>query len=251
MTYLKTLRLEYLFSVLLPIILSIYINGYQIFDYIRLIGGWIFFGICGNLLNDIIDKDRDLEFSENHLLAMFFISLICGLMLMLTIFIDNLLNLLFFLTSAILVVLYCVKIKKYPIINKFVLVISHIIFPYLMVHIPNYIEPNFWKEIILLIGMFLFGVGSQIIHELSDKEAFQKYNKKIVRILVLSLAFSSVICFVYVIIIFYDIYLFPLITIPIGIIFLFRRPINPKPVHKKAGILVGNLILGYFLFLVF
>ena len=248
--YLKVLRLDYLFSVLIPVFFAIYINDLPILNYIKLIGGWIFIGISGNLLNDIKDQDRDLPFTNNHLKAMFLICLFFGVLLMLDTFIANYLNLVFFLITVILVVLYCLKIKKYPIINKFVLVFSHIILPYLIIKIPVFGNPEFFGEISLLIGVFFFSFASQIIHEISDAEAFTKFSKKISRILILSFSIISIVFFIFTIILFLDIYLIPLVAAPIGIIFLFRIPITPNSTHKKAGILVGNLLLFYIIILV-
>ena len=246
---LKTLRLEYLFSVLTSVLLAIYINNLEIINYIKFIGGWIFFGICGNLLNDIKDQDRSLEFSKNQLIAFFLISFLFGFLLMIESFIYNILNLIFFFTSAILVVLYCFKIKKYAIINKFVLVSSHIVFPYLMVKIPNISEPTIFGQINIILGVFMFSIAGQIIHEISDQEAFRKYQIKLSRFVILIFSFISIIfCLVGTFLLF-DLYLLPLITIPIGILFLFRKQITPKNVHKRAGILVGNLLMIYFLFL--
>lgn len=248
--YLKTLRLDYLFTVITPVILAIYINDLEILKFIRLIGGWIFIGIAGNLLNDIKDQDRDLIFTRKHLISMFLISFCVGILLLLETFILSLLDLVLFLIAAILVVLYCLKIKKYPIINKFVLVVSHVIIPYLIIKIPNISEPLFWNEISLLIGIFLFGFAAQIIHEISDKEAFEKYSPKLTRAIILSFSIISVIFYSIAIILLYDYFLIPLIFPSIGMIVLYRRQFEPKLVHKKAGILVGNLLLLYLLFLV-
>ncbi|MHA1270637.1 MAG: UbiA family prenyltransferase [Candidatus Helarchaeota archaeon] len=239
-----------MFSVLVPIFLAIYINDLIFYNYIKLIGGWIFIGISGNLLNDIKDQDRDLEFSRNHLIAFFLISLTLGTILLIETFMINWINLVLFLCSAILVVLYCLKLKKYAIINKFVLVLSHIIFPYLIINIPSLNAPNFYGELFILLGLFFFSFSSQIIHELSDKEAFKKYPKKLTRFIIIIISIISIVFYIFAIIILCDFYLIPLIFAPIGILFLYRMPIIPRPIHKKAGILVGNLLLVYFLFLI-
>lgn len=248
--YIKTLRVDYLFSVIVPVLLAVYINDLIIFNYIKLIGGWIFIGIAGNLLNDAIDQDRELIFTRNHLLSMFLISLCIGILLMLDTFISSLFDLMLFSIAAILVVLYCVKLKKYPIINKFVLVFSHIIIPYLIVKFPIYTDPLFWSEIFVLVGIFFFGFAAQVIHEVSDEEAFKKYANKSTRIIIILFSVISIIFSTITVILLYDIYLIPLIFPSIGMIILYRRTTTPSTVHKKAGILVGNLLLFYFIFLV-
>jgi hypothetical protein len=236
--------------VITPVILAIYINELTLLNFIRLIGGWIFIGIAGNLLNDIKDQDRDLIFTQKQLISMFLISFCAGILLMLNTFILSLLDLVLFIIAAVLVILYCLKIKKYPIINKFVLVVSHVIIPYLIIKIPNYSEPLFWGEISILIGVFFFGFAAQIIHEVSDEEAFEKYSPKLTRAIILSFSLISVIFISISVILLYDYYLIPLIFPSLGMIVLYRRQFKAKGVHKKAGILVGNLLLLYLLILV-
>ena len=56
----KLLRIEYLFSVLVPCLLSIYLNNYEIISHIWILAGFAFYAITGNTLNDVIDmKDPD------------------------------------------------------------------------------------------------------------------------------------------------------------------------------------------------
>ncbi|MBD3228380.1 MAG: hypothetical protein GF329_09345 [Candidatus Lokiarchaeota archaeon] len=249
--YIKTLRVDYLFSVIVPVLLAVYINDLIIFNYIKLIGGWIFIGIAGNLLNDAIDQDRELIFTRNHLLSMFLISLCIGILLMLDTFISSLFDLMLFSIAAILVVLYCVKLKKYPIINKFVLVFSHIIIPYLIIEFPIYTDPLFWSELSVLVGIFFFGFAAQVIHEVSDEEAFKKFSQKTIRIIILLFSILSIIFITIAVILLWEYYLIPLMFPSIGMIVLYRKSVTPTDVHKKAGILVGNLLLFYFIFIVF
>ncbi|MFW9969126.1 MAG: hypothetical protein ACFFDF_02920, partial [Candidatus Odinarchaeota archaeon] len=51
----KLLRVEYLFSVLIPCLLCIYLNGYDITTNIWILAGFGFYAITGNTLNDAID----------------------------------------------------------------------------------------------------------------------------------------------------------------------------------------------------
>ena len=51
----KLLRIEYIFSVLIPCLLSIYLNDYDIGSQIWILTGFAFYAITGNTLNDVID----------------------------------------------------------------------------------------------------------------------------------------------------------------------------------------------------
>ncbi|MHA1782038.1 MAG: hypothetical protein ACTSUL_01280, partial [Promethearchaeota archaeon] len=52
---LKLLRIEYIFSVLVPCLLSIYLNNYNLLNHIWILAGFAFYAITGNTLNDFID----------------------------------------------------------------------------------------------------------------------------------------------------------------------------------------------------
>ena len=67
MNRIEVLRLDYLFSVILPCLLAIYINHLHIIDYLDIIFGWGFLGITGNLLNDIKDMfESSILFKEGY-----------------------------------------------------------------------------------------------------------------------------------------------------------------------------------------
>ena len=51
----KLLRVEYIFSVIIPCLLCIYLNDYDIFSHIWVLAGFAFYAITGNTLNDVID----------------------------------------------------------------------------------------------------------------------------------------------------------------------------------------------------
>ena len=57
----ELLRLDYLFSVLLPCILAIYINKFEVMNHIDILIGFSFLGITGNTLNDVIDSRNPKE----------------------------------------------------------------------------------------------------------------------------------------------------------------------------------------------
>ena len=53
---LDLLRLGYLFSVLVPCLLAIYLHDLVLWEYLDIIFGFFFYAITGNTLNDVIEK---------------------------------------------------------------------------------------------------------------------------------------------------------------------------------------------------
>jgi hypothetical protein len=268
MNRIELLRLDYLFSVILPCLLAIYINCLNIFDYLDIIFGWGFLGITGNLLNDIKDKDRDIPFRDKELATIGLVSFGLGIMLLSRSLLLNLVILCLALSSIILVVLYCIKLKPYPITNKIVLVTSHVIFPYLIIKIASNYAPLqflridrifrlislgerfFWGEIALLATFFVFTFSSQVTHEAIDQEAIQKYSLRTVQIVVQIASVLTIILISITVLFLADIYLVPLSFAPVGPIYVFRRPKVPSPGIKDVGIIIGNLFMIYFLVLI-
>ncbi|MFX0133798.1 MAG: hypothetical protein ACFFDN_09145 [Candidatus Hodarchaeota archaeon] len=268
MNRIELLRLDYLFSVILPCLLAIYINQLNIFDYLYIISGWGFLGITGNLLNDIKDKDRDIPFRDKELATIALVSFGLGIMLLLRSLLLNLVILSLALSSIILVVLYCIKLKPYPVINKIILVTSHVIFPYLIIKIASNYAPLqfprldkilkllalgerfFWGEMALLAAFFVFTFSSQVTHEAIDQEAIQKYSLRTIQIVVQLASILTIILIGLTILFLTDIYLIPLSFAPAGPIYVFRRPKVPSPGIKDVGIVVGNLLMIYFLVLI-
>ncbi|MHA1314157.1 MAG: hypothetical protein ACTSRB_09650 [Candidatus Helarchaeota archaeon] len=252
MEILKLLRVEYLFSVLLPCFLAIYINRLPLFPfYVPMIFGWAFLGITGNVLNDMVDKDRDLGYTDKELGVIAITSFFMGITLLLKYIIFNLINLILVLTAIILVVCYCLWLKHFPIVNKFVLVFSHVIIPYLVIKIPNPFDPIFIPEISLLIGLFFFAISGQVVHELIDKEAISKYSLETIRIVVLACCGISIASFFVATILTMNYFFIPFFLAPIGTIYMFRRKNRPRKNIKNIGILVGNLQMVYTIVLIF
>ncbi|MFX1451916.1 MAG: hypothetical protein ACFFCM_13805 [Promethearchaeota archaeon] len=268
MNRIELLRLDYLFSVILPCLLAIYINYLNIIDYLNIIFGWGFLGITGNLLNDIKDKDREVPFRDKELATIALVSFGLGIILLLKSLLLDLIMLFLALISIILVILYCIKLKPYPITNKIILVTSHVIFPYLIIKIAsNYAPvqfPNmekifrllslgekfFWGEIALIAAFFVFTFSSQVTHEAIDQEAIQKYSLRTIQIIVQVASISTIILIGLTILFLKDIYLIPLSFAPAGPIYIFRRPKVPSPGIKDVGIVLGNLLMVYFLVLI-
>lgn len=268
MNRIELLRLDYLFSVILPCLLAIYINHLNIVDYLNLIFGWGFLGITGNLLNDIKDKDREIPFRDKELATIGLVSFGLGIILLMESILQDFLMIIFALSSILLVIFYCIKLKPYPIINKFVLVISHVIFPYLIIKIAsNYApfqfpqldqiikllilgEKFFWGEASLLASLFVFTFSGQVVHEAIDQEAIQKYSLRAIQIIVQIASFLTIIFIGFAVIYLNDIFLIPLAFPPAGPIYMFRRAKVPSPGIKDVGLVIGNLLMVYFLILI-
>ncbi|MHA1380353.1 MAG: hypothetical protein ACTSRG_18465 [Candidatus Helarchaeota archaeon] len=268
MNRIEVLRLDYLFSVLLPCILAIYINNLNIMDYLDIIVGWGFLGITGNLLNDIMDKDREIPFRDKELATMALVAFGLGIILLLRGVLKDIYMLCLASSAIILVILYCIKLKPYPISNKIILVTSHVIFPYLIIKIASNYAPFrfpdfnniirlldlgnrfFWGEMALLATFFVFAFSSQITHEAIDKEAIQKYSLRTIQIIVQIASISTIVFLCLTMYFLKDIFLFPLAFAPAGPIYIFRKPKVPSPGIKDVGIVIGNFLMVYFFVLI-
>ena len=51
----RLLRIEYVFTVIIPCLLCIYLNGYDVLPQLWILMGFFFYAITGNTLNDVID----------------------------------------------------------------------------------------------------------------------------------------------------------------------------------------------------
>ncbi|MDD1777000.1 MAG: UbiA family prenyltransferase, partial [Candidatus Helarchaeota archaeon] len=216
MNRIELLRLDYLFSVVVPCLLAIYIADLELSKYLGVIFGWSFIGITGNLLNDAIDKDRGLDYTTKELGTIAIISFILGITLLMESFIREPITIVLALSTILLVIGYCIKIKQYPIINKFVLVFSHIVFPYLMIRIQEPTKPITLGEIMLLLTFLVFSFSGQVIHEAIDKEAIASYSQRRVQIIVQIASIITIITGICAIILIGNYLLFPFIVVPLG-----------------------------------
>ena len=245
------LRLDYLFSVAIPCLLAIYISDSDIFKYLGVIFGWSFIGITGNLLNDAIDKDRQIDYNTKELGTIAIVSFILGIMLLMKSFMNDWRTIVLVLCSIFLVIGYCIKIKQYPIINKFVLVFSHIVFPYLMIRIQEPLKPISLGEIMLLLTFLVFSFSGQVIHEAIDEEAIRSFSQRKVQIIVQIASVLTIIFGIYAIILINNYLLLPFIVVPIGPMYMYRKARVPGKHVKDVGIIIGNLIMVYILVLIF
>lgn len=255
------LRLDYTFSVIIPMLLAIYLNQLNLFYHIDIIIGFIFLAITGNTWNDVIDM-RDPNETETlkrvkgyhpkEIFTIGFISFILGITLLLRTCIQHLLNAIFLLIIIIMVLLYCVWLKPVPFLNHFLLGASHMLFPYFMIKVDAGLPlVDIEKELPLLVAFFAFGLTGQFVHEVIDSDSLTKHFS--LRQCQIIIWISSLISFglgIWAFIILEQYYFFPFIFLPLGTIYTFRRPTKSTQGVKDIGILVGNFLLIYFLCLI-
>jgi 4-hydroxybenzoate polyprenyltransferase len=197
-----------------------------------------------------MDKDRDIDYTTKELGTVAMVSFILGITLMIETFILYPITLLFAISSILLVIAYCVKLKRYAISNKFVLVFSHIVFPYLMIAIQTPALPISWGEIFFLLTFLAFSFSGQVIHEAIDQEAIQTFSQRKIQIIVQIASIITIIFGVWAIILLNDYYLLPFIVVPLGPMYIYRKPRPPGEHVKDVGIIIGNLIMVYLIILI-
>ena len=92
--------------------------------------------------------------------------------------------------------------------------------------------------------------AGQVVHEIIDGDAIARFSLKFQqRVVIIS---SSITILLGLIVIFQlkDAYFLPLALIPIGSIYTFRQPTKSTQGVKDVGIIMGNIILFYFLVLI-
>ena len=262
----KLLRIEYLFSVLVPCLLSIYLNNYEIISHIWILAGFAFYAITGNTLNDVIDmKDPDeketLKRVEGYRskeiitisLASFLIGTFC---FMNSIVVYPILGI-YLAVIVILVVVYCL-FKSLVIINHIFLGISHIVLPWLMIKInAGDIAFNFFPnltlhELLILLSIASVGYTGQMLHELIDGDSLSKLSPRISQLVIWIASVTSLVITVVSLIVTQKIIFLPIIFFPFGILYIFRKPrtdLLGRTSLKDIGIILGNLILVYVIIL--
>lgn len=254
------LRLEYLFSVLVPLLIAIYLNNLNPFEYIDILLGFGLLGITGNTWNDMIDmKDQEDEetlkrvngYHPREIFTIGLGSFIFGITLLLRTCIENYLNGIFLVVVIIMVITYCIWIKPIPIMNQIFLAISHIILPYFIIKIEAKIFSIEFGEFIFLISFFTFAVLGQIVHEVIDGDAIRKHlSLKQCQIVIWIFSILTIIFTGWAFVLIQDFYFLPFLFVPIGTIFTFRRPTESTQGVKDVGILIGNFLMVYFIALI-
>ncbi len=263
----RLLRIEYLFSVLVPCLLSIYLNKYEITAHIWILAGFAFYAITGNTLNDVIDmKDPDeietLErvqgYSRKEILTISLASFLIGtICFMNSIVVYPILGI-YLVIIVILVIFYCL-FKSLVIINHIVLGISHIVLPWLMIKInAGDIILGFFPdltvfELLILLSVASVGYTGQMLHELIDGDSLAKLSPKASQLVIWIASLVSLAIAIISLIITQFIIFIPIIFFPFGIMYIFRKPrkdLLGRTTLKDVGIILGNLILVYIIVLI-
>lgn len=254
------LRLDYLFAVIVPTLLAIYFNDLNLEDYIKILISFGFFGISGNILNDIFDRNdiQDLEaqnrttgYHTKELVAITLFSATLGFSLLFEYLWKDWTILLYALSALLLVSIYCWK-KQIPILNQFLLAFSHIIIPYLIIKKVADITNPFLTlgEILFLIALLFFAVSGQTVHEIIDGDAISQFSLKTQQMVVVVSAMFSIIFGILALVVTKNYILIGLILLPLGIIYSFRHPKKSRKSIKDTGILMGNMVMVFFIVLI-
>jgi 4-hydroxybenzoate polyprenyltransferase len=259
------LRLEYAFSVIVPCLLAVYFNNFNLFAHLDIIGGFLLYAITGNLLNDAIDaKDpKDVETKERvqgyrpkEIMAMGLIAFLFGTFLFVRTCVDHWENTILLIVIVVMVVGYCLKFKQWVIINQILLAVSHVLLPYFMVEIDGGVTTFGLLDWVLILTFFAYAYTGQIVHEAIDGDAITRFSLRTQQIIVwvsslITTGLGIVANFVLWSTSTPEWYIFlPMIFVPLGTIYIFRRPKqHPKGV-KDIGIVLGNILMLYILVLI-
>ncbi len=256
------LRLDYTFSVIVPILLAIFLNDLNPFEHLDILLGFIFLAITGNTWNDVIDMrhPEELETLERvegyHPREIFIIGLTAfgfGFTLLLRTCFEHWVNGILLAIIIVMVLSYCVWVKPIPIFNHFLLGVSHILLPYFMIKIDagypldNLLNTTEW---VLMLTFFSFAITGQFVHEVIDGDSLRKYlSLKQCQIIIIISALITLSFAIWAFVIYpgpYKYYFIPFILFPLGTMFTFRRPTESTRGVKDVGILIGNFLLIYF-----
>jgi len=260
----RLLRIEYLFSVLVP---SVYLNNYVITPHIWILAGFAFYAITGNTLNDVIDmKDSDeletLErvhgYSRKEILTISLASFLIGTMCFMNRIVVNPLLGIYLGIIVISVIFYCF-FKSLVIINHIILGISHIVLPWMMIKINagdivlGYFPDLTVFELLILLSVASVGFTGQMLHELIDGDSLSKLSPKASQFVIWIASLVSLSIAIISLIITQLIIFLPIVFFPFGIMYIFRKPredLLGRTALKDVGIILGNLILVYSIILI-
>lgn len=253
------LRLDYLFSVLLPIITAIYLNGLNPLDHMDILVGFSLLAITGNVWNDYVDmkdpneketRERTRGYHPKDLLAIGAMSLMMGLLLLSRTCLQYPINGLFLVIIIVAVLSYIKFFKPTPIVNHILLILSHIVLPYLMIMVDSNLIVSI-VDIVAIIAIVTFGLTGQFLHEVIDNDSIREtLNIKQCVILVWIFAIITIISGSILLVVTMDYYLLLIPLAPLGILYGFRSVKKLSKGMKDMGILGGNFIMFYFICLI-
>jgi len=264
----KLLRVEYIFSVIIPCLLCIYLNeDYNIQSNIWILAGFAFYAITGNTLNDVIDMkdpnetetlERVKGYNRKEIsvlaIASFFLGTMC--------FINDILMrpiLGIYLAIIVFMVIFYCMFKKLVIINHIILGVSHIILPYFMIKINAgdvfinvfpYLE---LEESLILASITAVAFTGQMVHEMIDGDSLAKLKPRRSQLVIWIACIISLSIAVISFIITKELIFLPILFFPFGIMYIFRKPrtdLLGRRQLKDIGIILGNLMFAYMIILI-
>ncbi len=263
----RLLRLEYLFSVLIPCLLCIYLNGYDLIANLWILAGFGFYAITGNTLNDAIDMkdpneketlERVKGYNKKEILVLAIASFLLGTMCFMNPILINPILGVYLAIIVFMVIFYCL-FKTLVIINHVILGVSHIILPYFMIKINagdvlmNVFPAMELYESLILAAITAVAFTGQMVHEMIDGDSLAKIKPKKSQLVIwVACIISLSIAIISFIVTEYFIFL-PIVFFPLGIMYVFRTPrtnLLGRTSLKDTGIILGNLMLIYLLILI-
>ena len=267
----RLLRIEYVFSVLIPCLLCIYLNryspNYDLTSQIWILSGFVFYAITGNTLNDVIDMkdpneketlERVKGYSRKEILVISIGSLVLGT----TCFVNEILStplLAIYLILIVLMVIFYCFFKSLAIINHIILGTSHIVLPWFMIKINagdillGFLPSLTLFESLILVTILSVAFTGQMVHEMIDGDSLSKLKPRTSQLVICIASITSLIIAIVSFIITKDLVFIPILLFPIGILYVFRTPRNNllgRSSLKDTGIILGNLMLVYILILI-
>ncbi|KKM81172.1 hypothetical protein LCGC14_1332520 [marine sediment metagenome] len=263
----RLLRLDYLFSVLIPCFLAIYLNNYDLQNNIWILAGFAFYAITGNTLNDVIDMtdpneketlERVEGYGRKEIFVLSIASFIIGTACFMKSILINPLLAVYLVIIVFLVIFYCL-FKSLVIINHVILGVSHIVLPWFMIKINardiifGVLPSLTFSEIFILATIISVAFTGQMVHEMIDGDSLSKLKPKSSQLVIwIASIISLIIAIISFLVTQYFVFL-PIIFFPLGIMYIFRKPRNNllgRSSLKDTGILLGNLMFAYIIVLV-
>ncbi|MHA1745038.1 MAG: hypothetical protein ACTSWW_03495 [Promethearchaeota archaeon] len=258
---LDLLRLDYAFAVIVPCLLAIYLNDLKLLAHLDIILGFGFFVMTGCVMNDAIDRrdpreietiERTKDFVWKELAALAIVCFAFGFGFMIRTVLDHPLNGLLLLVAGLMIVAYNLK-KSIPILNQLLLAISHLILPYLVIKVDGTQITSMQEfldipllssgEWFFMIAMLFFAISAESVHEIIDGDAMNRYSPRTQQwTVLLSTGFTMIFGILAIIFTQNEVFLVFLV-IPLGIIYLFRKPVRPHRGVKDIGIIMGNMVM--------
>lgn len=261
----KLLRIEYIFTVIVPCLFCLYLNDYKIIDHIWILAGFAFYAMAGNSLNDFFDmknpEDKEtLERVDGYSKKEVFVLFLCNFFLGSTCFMNPILEkpvlVVYLALIVIFVVLYCM-FKSLVIINHILLGVSHMFLPWFMIKISagdsimNVLPDITLNEWLILFSASSLAFTGQMLHEQIDGDSITRFSLKTIQMIVWVSAIISMIIGTISLIITQLFLFFPFVFFPIGLMYIYRKPRDLRGITtlKDIGIIMGNLVFGFVVIL--